>query len=412
MKRVAISCFLVGSIIALLTGLVSADVITDWNEKAVSAGDKARVGNSATARAIAMIHLAMFEAVNSIEPRYTPYRVRLSADPGASRDAAAASAAHTVLVKVYPDQTAELDKALQTSLAALPDGASKTQGVLLGQQAGASIVAERRDDGSDAPNTYRPFTVAGKYVPTVLPINSSTGAVKPFSLKSGNQLRPPAPYSLKSEQWAKDFNEVKKMGAKTGSGRTAEQTEIARFWELTGPATYNPVVRQIAAAKGLDVLDNARLFALFSMATVDAGIAIFDAKYTYNFWRPVTAIRNADLSGNKATERDPTWEPIIPTPMHPEYPCAHCISQGSAASVLEAFFGDAVPTFTMTSTTAPGVTRKFSKLSDYVTEVVNARVYDGVHYRTSGEVGAAMGKKNGQYAVQNYFKPIAQAAAR
>ena len=178
------------------------------------------------------------------------------------------------------------------------------------------------------------------------------------------------------------------------------------------PATYNPVVRQISAAKGLDLLDNVRLFALFSMATVDAGIAIFDAKYTYNFWRPVTAIRNADLSGNNATERDPTWEPIIPTPMHPEYPCAHCISQGSAASVLEAFFGDAVPTFTMTSTTAPGVTRKFSKLSDYVTEVVNARVYDGVHYRTSGEVGAAMGKKNGQYAVQNYLKPIAHAAAR
>ena len=393
MKRVALNCFVAGSFITLLTGLVSADVITDWNERAVSAGDKARVGNSPTARAIAMVHLAMFEAVNSIEPRYTPYRTRLSADSGTSRDAAAASAAHTVLVKVYPDQTAELDKALQTSLAGLPDGVSKTQGLQLGQQAGAAMIAERRDDGSDVPNTYRPFTVAGKYVPTVFPINLSTGAVKPFSLKSGNQLRPPAPYSLKSEQWAKDFNEVKKMGAKTGSGRTAEQTEIARFWELTGPATYNPVVRQIAAAKGLDVLDNARLFALFSMATVDAGIAIFDAKYTYNFWRPVMAIRNADLSGNKATERDPAWESIIPTPMHPEYPCAHCISQSSAASVLETFFGDAVPTFTMTSTTAPGVTRKFSKLSDYVSEVVNARVYDGVHYRTSGEVGAAMGKR-------------------
>ena len=412
MKRLALSTLFLGSFITLFTDLVSADVITDWNERAVSAGDKARVGNIPTARAIAMVHLAMFEAVNSIETRYTPYRTRLSADPGTSRDAAAASAAHTVLIKVYPDQTVELDKALQTSLAVLPDGSSKTQGVQLGQQSGTAIFAERRDDGLDAPNTYRPFTVAGKYVPTVFPINSSTGAIRPFSLKSGNQLRPPAPYSLKSAEWAKDFNEVKKMGAKVGSARTAEQTEIARFWEQTGPTTYNPVVRQISAAKALDLLDNARLFALFSMATVDAGIAIFDAKYTYNFWRPVTAIRNADLSGNNATERDPTWEPIIPTPMHPEYPCAHCISQGSAASVLEAFFGDAVPTFTMTSTTAPGVMRKFSKLSDYVTEVVNARVYDGVHYRTSGEVGAAMGKKNGQYAVQNYLKPIAQAAAR
>ncbi len=315
-------------------------------------------------------------------------------------------------MRVFPEQAAELDKALQSSLATVSDGTSKTQGVELGQQAGAAIVAERRDDGWDAPNSYRPYTVAGKYVPTELPIGYTVASVKPFSLKTGNHLRPPAPYALKSAQWAKDFIEVKKLGAKTGSARTAEQTDIARFWALTGPATYNPVVRQLAAAKGLDVLDNARLFALFSMATADASIEIFDAKYAYNFWRPVTAIRNADLDGNNATERDPTWEPFIATPMHPEYPCAHCIAQGSAASVLDAFFGDAVPTFTMTSTTAPGVTRKFSKLSDYVTEVVNARVYDGVHYRTSGEVGATMGRKNGQYAVQNYLKPIAQAGAR
>jgi PAP2 superfamily len=412
MKRVGLRILLAGSLLVSLYGAVRADVIADWNEKAVNAGNTARVGNFPTARNIAMVHLAMFEALNSIEPRYTPYRARLSADPDASREAAAASAAHAVLVRVYPEQAPELDKALQASLSAVMEGSPKTQGVQIGQQAGAAILAERSNDGLDAPNTYRPFTVAGKYVPTVFPIGSTVAGVKPFSLKSGNQLRPPAPYSLKSAQWAKDFNEVKKMGAKTGSRRTAEQTDIARFWELTGPATYNPVVRQLSMAKGLDILDNARLFALFSMATADASIAIFDAKYSYNFWRPVTAIRNAELDGNNVTERDPTWEPMIATPMHPEYPCAHCISQGSAASVLEAFFGDAVPTFTMTSTTAPGVTRKFSRLSDYVTEVVNARVYDGVHYRTSGEVGAAMGRKNGQYAVQNYLKPIAQAAAR
>jgi hypothetical protein len=412
MKRVGLRILLVGSLLVSLYGAVRADVIADWNEKAVNAGNTARVGNFPTARAIAMVHLAMFEALNSIEPRYTPYRARLSPDPEASREAAAASAAHAVLVGVYPEQAPELDKALQASLSAVMDGSPKTQGVQIGQQAGAAILAERSNDGLNAPNSYRPFTVAGKYVPTVLPIGWTVVGVKPFSLKSGNQLRPPAPYSLKSAQWATDFNEVKRMGAKTGSGRTAEQTDIARFWEQTGPATYNPVVRQLSAAKGLGILDNARLFALFSMATADASIAIFDAKYTYNFWRPVTAIRNADLDGNNATERDPTWEPMIATPMHPEYPCAHCISQGSAASVLEAFFGDAVPAFTMTSTTASGVTRKFSRLSDYVNEVVNARVYDGVHYRTSGEVGAAMGRKNGQHAVQNYLKPIAQAAAR
>lgn len=196
------------------------------------------------------------------------------------------------------------------------------------------------------------------------------------------------------------------MGAKTGSARTAEQTDIARFWALVGPTTYNPVARQISAAKGLDVLDNARLFALFAIATADAGIAIFDAKYAYNFWRPVTAIRNADMDDNDSTTRDAAWESFIPTPMHPEYPCAHCIFQGSAASVLQTLFGDSTSKFTLTSTTAPGVTRSFDRLSDYVAEVINARIYDGVHYRASGEVGAAMGRKIGEYTVQNYFKPL------
>jgi PAP2 superfamily protein len=397
---------LVASLLFGLSSLTSADVITDWNERAVTAGYTARVTPGVSARNIAMVHLAMFEALNSIEPRYTPYRTHLATESSASREAAAASAAHYILVREYPDQAKEFDKALEASLAAVPDGPPKTEGMRLGEQAARVILDERRADGADAPNTYRPFTVAGKYVPTVFPVMSSWGAVRPFALKSGNQFAPVAPYALTSMQWAKDYAEVKKMGAKTGSARTAEQTEIARFWELVGPATYNPVARQLSAAKSLDVVDNARLFALFSIAASDAGVAIFDAKYKYNFWRPVTAIRNGDLDGNNATERDPNWEPFIATPMHPEYPCAHCTFQSTAASVLETFFGSNAATFTLTSTTAPGVTRRFSKLSDYVAEVVNARVYDGVHYRTSGGAGAAMGRKIGQYTVQNYLKPI------
>lgn len=190
----------------------------------------------------------------------------------------------------------------------------------LGQEAAEAILAERSTDGASAPNTYRPHTSAGQYVPTTLPAGYTWGAVRPFALKSGDQLRPPAPYALTSAQWAKDFNEIKKMGAKVGSGRTPEQSDIARFWELTGPATYNPIARQVSAAKGLDLLDNARFFALFSMATADAGIAVFDAKYAYNLWRPVTAIRNADIDGNDATELNAAWEPFITTPMHPGSP--------------------------------------------------------------------------------------------
>jgi hypothetical protein len=184
------------------------------------------------------------------------------------------------------------------------------------------------------------------------------------------------------------------------------------FDELVGPATYNPIARQLSAAKGLDLLDNARLFALFSMAASDAGVAIFDAKYKYNFWRPVTAIRNGDLDGNNATARDSAWEAFIRTPMHPEYPCAHCTFQSTAASVLQTFFGSDTATFKLTSATAPGVTRSFNKLSDYVAEVINARVYDGVHYRTSGEAGAAMGRKIGEYTVQNFLKPTANLVAQ
>lgn len=393
-------------------GLTTADVIIEWNEKAVVAGYAARVTPNVSSRQIAMVHIAMFEALNSIEPRYTPYRARLSVEPGASRDAAAATAAHRILTRAYPDQTKDFDKALEASLATVIDVEAKAAGTRLGEQAASAVLQERMSDGADAADSYRPFTIAGRYVPTQTPSAVTWARLRPFGLKSGSQFRPKPPYALTSAQWAKDYNEVKKMGAKSGSGRTAEQSEIARFWALVGPATYNPVARQLSAAKGLDVLENARLFALFSIATADAAVAIFDAKYKYNFWRPVTAIRNGDIDGNKATQRDPAWEPFISTPMHPEYPCAHCTFQSTAASALEAFFGSDAATFKLTSTSAPGVTRGFSKLSDYVAEVINARVYDGVHYRTSGEAGAAMGRKIGAYTIQNYLKPLANVAAR
>jgi len=405
MKHFALAISL-GWFLFALTSPAKSDIVTDWNETAVTAGYKARVTPGMSARIIAMVHLAIFDAINSIEPRYTPYRTRLATESSASREAAAAGASHYILVRAYPGLAKEFDKALEASLAAVPDGSPKTEGMRLGEQAARMMLDERRADGIDEPNTYRPFTTAGRYVPTDFPVMSSWGAVRPFALKRGNQFRPVAPYALPSRQWAKDYAEVKKMGAKTASARTAEQTEIARFWALVGPATYNPVARQLSAAKGLNVSDNARLFALFSIAASDAGVAIFDAKYKYNFWRPVTAIRNGDLDGNNATERDPSWEPFITTPMHPEYPCAHCTFQSTAASVLEAFFGSDTATFKLTSTSAPGVTRSFSKLSDYVAEVVNARVYDGVHYRASGDAGAAMGRKIGQYTVQNFLKPI------
>ena len=396
-------------IVALLIGLsvtAHADVITDWNDKVVAAGVQARQAPFVHTRSVAIVHVAMFEALNAIDRRYTPYRVQVSPATGTSREVAAAAAAHFTLVRLYPDQAKDFESLYQTSLAAVPDGAPKANGIQLGEQVAGEILALRAKDGADAPNTYRPYTTAGTYVPTVLPVGSSWGQVTPFALKECAQFRPAPPVAPQSAQWAKDYNEIKKMGAKTGAGRTAEQTDIARLWELTGPGLHNQTARQLAATKNLDALDNARLFALYAMAMADSYIAVFDAKYTYNFWRPVTAIRNGDSDGNDATERDPAWEPFIATPMHPEYPCAHCINSAAGAAVLEAFFGDAVSPFSLTSPTVPGVTRRFSRLSDYVSESIDARVYDGVHYRTSGEVGAAMGRKIGEYTVQNYLKPV------
>ena len=404
--KLTTSMYLMGTLLVGLTSTASADVITDWNEKVVNASLAARQPPPVQAKNIAMVHLAMFDALNSIEQRYTPYHVQLQVPNTTSREAAVSAAAHYLMVRLYPDQLKDSDAALKATLASVPDEDAKAQGVQLGEKVAAAMLQDRSKDGASAPDTYRPHAAAGAYVPTVTPAGTHWGLVKPFALKAGNQFRPAAPYALNSAQWAKDYIEIKRMGAKNGSERSAEQTDIARFWEFTGADTYNSPARQISAAKNLGLVENARLFALASLATADAFIAIFDAKYAYNFWRPVTAIRNGDMDGNDATERDAAWEPLIPTPMHPEYPCAHCISESSSASVLSAFFGDAVPTVRMTTPTAPGVTRSFSRLSDIVTEVINARVYDGVHYRTSGEVGAEMGRKIGEYVMQNFLKPM------
>jgi hypothetical protein len=390
----------------LASASVHADAVSDWNQLAADAVGAARVSPDMQARNMAVVHLAIFEALNSIEPRYQPYRAKLPVEAGALPDAAVAAAAHDALVRLLPEQAKQADQALEAALAKMPDSPGRASGLRLGQRAAQAVLAERVNDGSDAPITYRPFTLPGKYVPTQLPASSTWHAVKPFVLKSGDQFRPPAPYALNSAAWARDYNEVKRMGAKTGSDRTPEQNDVARFWQLTGTATHNPVTRQVAAAKGLDSLDTARLFALSTMACADAAIALFDAKYAHGFWRPVTAIRNGDIDGNDATTLDPRWEPMAVTPMHPEYPCAHCTFQGAAAGVLQTVYGDSVPRFTLTSSAAPDVKRSFDKLSDYVADVINGRVWEGVHYRTSGEVGAALGRRVAEHVVATQLKPL------
>lgn len=380
------------------------DLVTAWIDKAATAGYGSATTPPMNGRNVALVAVAIFESLNSITPKYHPYRTAPSSSPGASPDAAITAAARYLLVRLYPDQAKDLDAAFQAAMAATADGGAWANGVAVGERVAAALLEERRTDGAAAANTYRPVTAAGTYVPTALPIVPAWGSVKPFAIKSGDQFRSAAPYELSSAAWATDYNEVKRLGAKTGSTRTAEQTEIARFWEFTGPGTYLPVARQVIAARKLDQLESARVYALVAMAASDALVAVFDAKYTFMFWRPITAIRNGDQDGNDATNRDEAWEPLISTPMHPEYPCAHCISQTAVASVLSTLYGDTVA-FALTSPTAAGVTRRYTRLSDYAIEVLNARIYDGVHYRKSGEVGAAMGRAIAAYIVENTLRP-------
>jgi hypothetical protein len=376
-----------------------ADVIMDWNAKADAIGAEKQLVNSANSRAQAMLHVAMFEAVNAIDKRYSPYKLSLAADGGTSREAAAASAAHDVLVALYPDQKADLDATLATSLSAVADGEAKSKGIELGRKAASEIIALRTNDGSGVPESYRPQASPGVYVPTVVPAESTAGQIKPWVMNASSQFRPAPPPALTSEVWTRDLNEIREFGSLNSSKRSAEQTTIGRFWFFTGPRTYNTIVRQIATSKKMDLVDCARLYALTAMAASDAFIAVFDGKYAYNLWRPITAIRNADMTNNPATPREASWLPLGTTPMHPEYPCAHCIVASAVSNVLQGVVGNDVGEITLASPTAPGVTRKWTRLQDYSDEVSNARVYAGFHYRFSTEAGKDMGKKIAGLAV-------------
>jgi len=237
--------------------------------------------------------------------------------------------------------------------------------------------------------------------------------VKPFAINSPSQFRPQPPISLASKEWATDYNEIKDYGSKSSTKRTPQQTETARFWLMVGPQAYHPFARQIIKAKQMSVSDSARFMTLVALGLNDALIAVFDAKYHYNFWRPITSIRNGDIDDNPATEREATWQPIDNTPMHPEYPCAHCILSGSVAGVVKAALGsEDIPEVAMTSPSARGVTHRWTNMTAFTDEVADARIWAGFHYRFSTRVGTDMGNRIGEHVVKNVLQPAAPAGGR
>ena len=367
-----------------------ADVVTDWNAKAAATVAAAKVNTPTANRVMAFVQTAVYDAIGK--------------SSGASADAAVAAANHAVLTALVPSQKEAIERDYQEALSSIAAGDAKDKGIAVGAEAAAAVLKQRTDDGAMTQESYRPVTTAGVYVPTTLPAVPQWPQRKPWILTSPSQFRPGPPPELGSEIWVRDYNEVKAMGAKTGSARTPELTAIALFWEASLPSIYFGFVRSVADQPGRDIERNARLFAAVTQAMDDAAISVFDAKYQYGYWRPITAIRNGDKDGNDATERDASWTPLIETPMHPEYPCAHCILAATVGTIVQAEIGEGpTPEFTTTSYLVEGSKRSWKTTEDFIQEVSEARICDGVHYRNSTEVGKAMGRKIGALAARKFF---------
>jgi PAP2 superfamily len=398
---------------------VRADVVMDWNAHAARA--IVTVGGQVPPRALirlAMVHLAIYDAVNAIEGgRFEPYASLPVVDRPASAEAAAATAAYDVLLALFPAQAADLDAKYAASLAALPDDIAKVNGIAVGGQAAAAILQARADDGRDATVIYVPGSGPGFWQPTppaFLPAQApETPYVKPFAIRAASQFRPDPPFSLSSEEWARDYNEIKALGPAAGSSRTPEQTDIARFWSDNPPLQWNRAWRALSTSRALGLAENARYFAALTTASADALIACWDAKFFYNFWRPVTAIRAGDSDGNPGTAPDSAWIGLIATPPHPEYPAAHGCFSGASTETLAYLFGTDDVDFSMDSTVSGVVNpvRTYSHLSDALAEVLEARIYGGMHYRNSTRIGANIGKQVSRFTTRHFFRPRSNSPA-
>jgi hypothetical protein len=391
--------------------LSQADVITDWNHTAADVMKAANVSGNPYTRAMAMVHVAMADAVNTVQGRYTRFTYNGPAAPRASAEAAAAAAAHDMLVRLIPTQKAKIDEVYAASLKPVAEGTAKKSGIEVGEQASAAVFADRANDATNVPDTYRPVTTPGVWIPTVLPLFPHYAQAKPWALERADVFRPAPPPALSSALYARDYNETRELGAAKSTKRTPEQAEAVKFWTQANltPAWFT-AADQLAAARKLDLADNARLFALLAMGLGNAFILDWDAKFQYNAWRPMTAIRNGDRDGNDATERDAGWTPLNQTPMHPEYPSQAGINNGTAVGVLHAVFGRGPADIVITDSADPKLKRSFTSVQQLSDEQKAVRVWGGVHFRNSVEVGEAMGRRNADFLTANTIKPTQNVA--
>jgi hypothetical protein len=404
---------LIGAAITLFAPLRAAaqNIVVDWNAFAITAAGAAGQNGQLQERSIAITSVAVSDAVNAITKDYSRYGSRLPAPAGASTAAAAVGAAYRALTQLLPSQSPFLDTMLAQSVAKF--GVSPGEaGFVFGEAVADEILAMRAADG--AAQAQYPYTppnngAPGVWVPTppafAAALLPGWGFVQPWVLESGAQFRPDEGPDLTSRRYGRDLNEVKELGALNSATRTAEQTNIARFWVAPAVVIWNGVLRQLALGLGLDESEAARDFALMNVAGADARIACWDTKYAFNFWRPVTAIERADEDGNPATEADPGWTPLIATPNFPEYVSAHTTVSSAMATVLRLLFDDDPGVaFTATSPTNPGFERHWATFSEGVREVIDARVYSGIHFRSSDERGAGLGRRVARFAAMHAFR--------
>ena len=397
---------------ALLLALLAAaylahgDVVTDWNETALLAIKTDRTAPPKAARALAMMHVAIYDAVNGIVQTHEPYFVPGKPAEDASPEAAAAVAARLVLLRLFPAQQAAFDATYNKVMRTMPTGEEKRASIDWGEHVAQTLLADRAKDGAQATVIYASRNPIGVWRPTepafAKPALPQWPGVKPFAMTSAAQFRPAMPPALTSAAYADDFNRTKDLGAKNSTTRTAEQTTIAQFWAdgpgtVTPPGHWNVIARELALQLGNTMEENARLFALLNIAEADAGILCWDCKYACNLWRPITAIQNADLDENPATEKDADWTPLLATPPFPEYTSGHSTFSGAGATVLAAFFGSDHIAFTTTSEDVPGVSRSYASFSEAAAEAGMSRIYGGIHFMSANTQGLASGARLGEY---------------
>lgn len=402
-----------------VTNALAADPIAAWNQISEQAVKTAGHPPPVAALDFAIVQLAVYDAVESIDGRYEPYYTRVPGATG-SMSAAAAKAAHDTLVGLFPAQGGALDVAYANFLAA--NGIDPLDpGTAVGAQVAANMLALRANDGRfpPSPPPFLGSSAIGQWRPTpsLLPGPPPTMApgltpwvatVKPFTMQSDSQFRVDPPPALTSQLWATDYNETRTVGSLTSATRTAEQTEIGYFWADSGPVLWQNALRNISGQYLSDTGETARMYALVETAMADAQIACWDSKYFYNFWRPITAIRLGNQDGNPATTVDPNWQPLINTPNFPEYPSGHADISGAITHMLRLFFGTDDLAFQMTSTVAlaPQKTRSFTSFSQAEQEVIDARVYVGIHYRNSDTTAEAQGRTVANWVFRHTLRPL------